>query len=439
MSYAILIGVIVIFILIIAIVYFTTTPFTTDAPEVENANQPVSIAIDDPSSDNPLNPEYIATINKVPTFPLEPLILASNHASIILVINSELQYLLIIRKSNLPKDTIDQTIKENLLRCLHSEKIDVSEDENLWKRILELSQYSVPLHNGYPIYLEDICVFDECIYTAGKYPISEDQIILTNRVDPTIPAPQIRWKIPKFIHQTFESLVVPKPLAQCAQQWRNLNPDYTWMYWTSKDRRNFIRDNFDSNVLDAYDSLYPGAFKADLWRCCAVYIYGGVYADIKLFPLVSLNQMISPQDDLILTLDFRTYGIMERWWYNAFFAFPPKHQLIKAILDRIVQNVHQRMLPRGPVRILDITGPGVWKDVIRISTHRDHTEGIFNYSDWGHVKIFGHSFNFGQPHSVVNGRNDHIILAQPPHHLPAINYWKATGKKRYDQAKIYVD
>ena len=45
--------------------------------------------------------------------------------------------------------------------------------------------------------------------------------------------------------------------------------------------REFIKNNFDLDILNAYDILKPGAFKADLWRCCILYIYGGIYLDIK--------------------------------------------------------------------------------------------------------------------------------------------------------------
>ena len=43
----------------------------------------------------------------------------------------------------------------------------------------------------------------------------------------------------------------------------------------------FIKSHFSKRVLYAYDKLIPGAFKADLWRYCIIYINGGIYIDIK--------------------------------------------------------------------------------------------------------------------------------------------------------------
>ena len=46
--------------------------------------------------------------------------------------------------------------------------------------------------------------------------------------------------------------------------------------------RDFIAREYPPDVLMAYDRLIPTAFKADLWRYCVLYKYGGVYLDAKL-------------------------------------------------------------------------------------------------------------------------------------------------------------
>ena len=48
------------------------------------------------------------------------------------------------------------------------------------------------------------------------------------------------------------------------------------------DCRSFIAREYPPDVLMAYDRLIPTAFKADLWRYCVLYKYGGVYLDAKL-------------------------------------------------------------------------------------------------------------------------------------------------------------
>lgn len=487
MGYALLLTVIIVLILIIIIIYATSTPFTPAAPEVTDTIPPVAIAfgpgveeevgtgleegvgigtglkeveqVEDIGAGS--GAEYVVTMGVARHFHLEALIAAANNASTIVVVDPEsLKYHLMIRRVGTP-----ESLHADLLDCAASEGITIPPNittTELWQLLLAKTHYSVPLSNGYPIYLGATTVFHFKIINFATYPIDSDQIILPSKIEssPTLNPPHSPLsnhstpspnpppvgtnsspRIPKIIHQTFESLVVPKPLAQCAQQWRNLNPDYTWWYWTARDRRNLIRDHFEPIVLQTYDTLYPGAFKADLWRCCAVYQYGGVYADIKLFPLVPLASMLTPQTDLLLTLDYRTYGFIERFWYNAFFACPPHHPLVKGVIDRIVENVSNRVQPNGAFEILNISGPGAWRDVIRTATNQPaghkYTEGSYTDPNWGQVTILGHNFNFGQPHSVVNGQAHHVLLAQPPITTP-INYWNITGKPRYDSAPIYV-
>ena len=63
------------------------------------------------------------------------------------------------------------------------------------------------------------------------------------------------------------------------------NPKISFHLYDENDCREFIRTHFKPDVLDAYDRLIPGAYKADLWRYCILFIKGGIYLDIKYRPL----------------------------------------------------------------------------------------------------------------------------------------------------------
>ena len=57
--------------------------------------------------------------------------------------------------------------------------------------------------------------------------------------------------------------------------------DCVYYLYNDADCRAFIRSAFPPDVLYAYDLLIPTAFKADLWRYCVLYKFGGVYLDVK--------------------------------------------------------------------------------------------------------------------------------------------------------------
>ena len=59
------------------------------------------------------------------------------------------------------------------------------------------------------------------------------------------------------------------------------NPEIIFHLYDEKESREFIKNNFDNDVLEAYDRLSPSSYKSDLWRYCILYKKGGIYLDIK--------------------------------------------------------------------------------------------------------------------------------------------------------------
>jgi mannosyltransferase OCH1-like enzyme len=71
-------------------------------------------------------------------------------------------------------------------------------------------------------------------------------------------------------------------MKECVDKLKNAHPNFEHNLFDDNDCHEFIKKNFPIEVLLAYDALIPGAYKADLWRLCILYIHGGVYMDIKL-------------------------------------------------------------------------------------------------------------------------------------------------------------
>ena len=102
--------------------------------------------------------------------------------------------------------------------------------------------------------------------------------------------------IPLNIFQTYHTLDLPPRMRKCVDKLIQNNPEFTHHLYDDNDCRQFIKDNFPLNVVQAFDKLIPGAYKADLWRYCVLYIHGGIYLDIKYncankFKLIELTTM----------------------------------------------------------------------------------------------------------------------------------------------------
>ena len=88
--------------------------------------------------------------------------------------------------------------------------------------------------------------------------------------------------IPKNVFLTWETKDLPPRMQQSLNKLKQENPEFTYYFYDHNARREYISNNFEQHVVKAYDSLIPGAYKADLWRYCVLYKMGGIYLDIKL-------------------------------------------------------------------------------------------------------------------------------------------------------------
>jgi hypothetical protein len=86
-----------------------------------------------------------------------------------------------------------------------------------------------------------------------------------------------------FISATQEAL--PPALVTITNATRRIYSGHDYSLYTDESLRDFIAGHFGGDVLRAYDSLRPFAFKADLGRLCLLLERGGLYLDIAVQPL----------------------------------------------------------------------------------------------------------------------------------------------------------
>lgn len=180
-------------------------------------------------------------------------------------------------------------------------------------------------------------------------------------------------KIPRVIYQTFKSKELTKGMYDAVSTWINLNPEYEHYFYDDENCIEFIKSNFDPQVLETYFNLIPGAFKADLWRCCVLYKNGGVYADSDMMCLQRLEEFISCDDEFIVARDD---PMSKSFLYNAFIACVPNHDFLLQQIESIVENVKYRK----NVFYLDIAGPGLLGKSVNNCLGRD-LNAEFNLGD----------------------------------------------------------
>jgi mannosyltransferase OCH1-like enzyme len=157
--------------------------------------------------------------------------------------------------------------------------------------------------------------------------------------------------IPLDIYQTWHTKDLQPKMAECVEKLKMANPEFQHHLFDEIECREFINSNFDDSVIEAYDSIIPKAYKADLWRYCVLYIKGGVYLDIKYYNVDGFKLIeLTDREYFVRDVDESGRGI-----YNAFMICKPGNSVLKQCIDAIVENTRSdfygesALAPTGPI------------------------------------------------------------------------------------------
>jgi mannosyltransferase OCH1-like enzyme len=166
--------------------------------------------------------------------------------------------------------------------------------------------------------------------------------------------------IPLNIFQTWYTLDLPPKMKANVELLKKQNPEFTHYLYDDKMCIDFIREYFDDSVIWAFDKLKPGAYKADLWRYCVLYIHGGIYLDIKMKP-VNIFKLIQLTDQEYFPKDRFSDNIHGIW--QGLLVCLPHNIILHNSIMLICQNVKNNFY--GP-SALSITGPHMICNFIKL-------------------------------------------------------------------------
>jgi len=155
--------------------------------------------------------------------------------------------------------------------------------------------------------------------------------------------------IPRKIWQTWKTHELPPKMKECIDTLKNNHPEFEYKMFDNEECRTFIKEFFPDEVLVAYDALIPGAYKADLWRYCVLYIYGGIYLDVKIqfTSGFTLNSLLD-KEYIVKDGMFTKNGIEYASIYTGVMVCKKANPLILNAIVNVIYNVSTKFMGKNP-------------------------------------------------------------------------------------------
>lgn len=178
--------------------------------------------------------------------------------------------------------------------------------------------------------------------------------------------------IPPILHQTWKDQAVPAGFRRYVRSWKRLHPNWQFKLWSDADLEEFVQSHYPG-YRDLFHSYPLPIMRADLGRYLVLREFGGVYADLDVEAVASLEPLLDATDPIFAYeppshagLEFVQSRGFTRIVSNAVILTPRAHPFWDDFLNLLSRC-------RSAANPLDATGPFILTaaceqagDVVRI-------------------------------------------------------------------------
>jgi mannosyltransferase OCH1-like enzyme len=181
--------------------------------------------------------------------------------------------------------------------------------------------------------------------------------------------------IPKIVHQTWKTHIVPDHWQESHQGWKAMCEENNWTYmlWTDEDNEALISTHY-SWFLDKYKAYKHNIQRADAVRYFILHKYGGMYVDLDIAPIakrfLKLFEIIK-DEQVALTECTAGNSSKTQKLTNSFMASVPESDFWPIVWNYLYKPHKRYRWKRLLIRltyhfkILMSTGPGIISDAAR--------------------------------------------------------------------------
>lgn len=140
--------------------------------------------------------------------------------------------------------------------------------------------------------------------------------------------------IPKIIYQTYSNKnKVPSIVFENIKKYAD---SYDYHFYNDDDCKTFLKTYFQPKILNKFNSMKKGAHKADLFRYCILYLYGGYYIDIKSILIKPLNKIFNKNCGFYSVMSYKSI-------YQGIIASYPKNDMLKRSINFILETSNEEI------------------------------------------------------------------------------------------------
>jgi len=177
-------------------------------------------------------------------------------------------------------------------------------------------------------------------------------------------------QIPKIIHQTWKTKILPFPFNELSSTWLESHPDWEHIIWTDEMNRDLIKDCYPE-FLEKYDGYPRNIQRVDAFRYFVLKKYGGVYVDMDFECFKNIEPLLDGKE-CVFGLEPDAHSSMFSRDFivcNAFMASIPNNNFINFVCEQVMS--YPKIEEVRPIDVLNSTGPFMLTDSYSAYKNKD--------------------------------------------------------------------
>ncbi len=163
-------------------------------------------------------------------------------------------------------------------------------------------------------------------------------------------------RIPKIIHQIWNTRDVPEAWVPYVASWRKQHPQWQYRLWTHDEGRRLVETRFPG-FLDVYQAFSYDIQRVDALRYMILVTHGGLYVDLDFECLRPIDDLLRARQ-VVVARDLRAHAArhgLRSMFCNGFMAAAPGHPFLFKAIDALTEtrvriSLHQEvMASTGPI------------------------------------------------------------------------------------------